>query len=543
MPRTKKVDANAPTTTETKSTKSTTKTTNSTKKTTAKSTTSSATKKQPTANEMREWYEKNKSKLNFDKANEALKNLRDISKTSSYRTVNSFDKNSLRSYLQNISSNEKNLRNLSRYLYYRSQVYYRLIAYNANMFCLDARSVIPNFSLVEENDKEAMKKSYNDTLTALDKMNLQYEFLKAYMTCFREDVFYGVYYFDPQSEESTSFFVLPLDPDYCRIQGVYPTGDFAFAMDMSYFRSHAELLEYWGEPFESLYREYQNDGIKLKTIPPEYGICLKARAEDWETVVPVYAGLLNSIISLIDQEDLAAIADEQSIYKLIWMELETINGSSDVNDWKVDPDLALPYWNRMVNEALPDYISAAIIPGKLNQISFPDSQDTEVNRVENATKTVLNTSGGSQILNSSTISGTTAFNAAVKSDTEFAISMLLPQTQSIVNRILSLYVDNPSKVKFFEISVYTKEEFKATILKDNEYGLAPKLLVNALNGFSEKETLALNFLENEVLNLSFTPVQSAHTTSNKEGGGQTKSDIEITDDGEASRDKRDVAKG
>lgn len=514
MPRTKKVADNAPT-----------------------------VKNKHTAAEMKEWYEQNKNTLNFDKANEALKNLRDITKTSTYRTINNFDKSSLRTYLQNISSNEKNIRNLSRYLYYRSQVYYRLIAYNANMFCLDARSVIPNYSLVEDNDKEAILKSYNDTLTALDKMNLQYEFLKAYMTCFREDVFYGVYYFNPESENATSFFILPLDPDYCKIQGVYETGDFAFSMDMSFFKSHAELLEYWGEPFESLYREYQSDGVKFKTIPPEYGICLKARAEDWETVVPVFAGLLNSIISLIDQEDIAAIADEQSIYKMIWMELETINGSSNPNDWKVDPELALPYWDRMVNEALPDYISSAIIPGKLNQISFPDNQDTEVNRVENATKTVLNTSGGSQILNSSTISGTTAFNAAVRSDTEFAISMLLPQTQSIVNRILSLYVDNPSYVKFFEISVYTKKEFKDEILKDNEYGLAPKLLVNTLNGFSEKETLALNFLENEVLNLSFTPVQSAHTTSNKEGGAPTLSDSEISDSGEASRDKRDKSKG
>lgn len=527
MPRQKKVDANAPATT---------------KKTNNVSTSTTSSKRQPTANEMREWYENNKESLNFKKADEALKNLRDITKTSSYRTVNNFDKNSLRNYLKNISSNEKNLRNLSRYLYYRSQVYYRLIAYNANMFCLDARTVIPNYSIVDENDKEAIKKSYDNTLNALDKMNLQYEFLKAYMTCFREDVFYGVYYFDPEAESATSFFILPLDPDYCRIQGVYNTSDFAFSMDMSYFRSHSELLEYWGEPFESMYKQYQKDGTKYQPVPAEYGICLKARAEDWETVVPVYAGLLNSIISLIDQEDLAAIADEQSIYKLIWMELETINGSNDANDWKIDPNLALPYWNRMVNEALPDYISAAIVPGKLNQISFPDNQDTEVNRVENATKTVLNTSGGSQILNSSTISGSTAFNAAVRSDTEFAISMLLPQTQSIVNRILSLYVDNPSKVKFFEISVYTKEEFKASILKDNEYGLAPKLLVNALNGFSEKETLALNFLENEVLNLSFTPVQSTHTTSNKESGGQTKTDTEISDEGETSRDKRDKAK-
>lgn len=511
----------------------------------ASSKNNNSSKRQPTAAEMKEWYAKNKTNINYQKAEDALKNLRDVSKTTTYRNINNFDKNALRSYLKNISSNEKNLRNLSRYLYYRSQVYYRLIAYNANMFCLDARTVIPKYSLIEENDKEAMKKSYEDTLNALDKMNLQYEFLKAYMMCFREDVFFGAYYFDPESEDSTSFFVLPLDPDYCRIQGVYTTGDFAFCMDMSYFKSHPELLEFWGEPFQSMYKQYQKDNKKYQPVPPEYGICLKARPEDWETIVPVFAGLLNSIISLIDQEDIAAIADEQSIYKMIWMELETINGSNEVNDWKVDPDLSIPYWDRMVNEALPDYISSAIVPGKLNQISFPDNQDTEVNRIENATKTVLNTSGGSQILNSSTISGTTAFNAALKSDTEFAISMLLPQTQSIVNRILSLYVDNPSKVKFFEVSTYTKDEFKASILKDNEYGLAPKLLVNTLNGFSEKETLALNFLENEVLNLSFIPVQSSHTTSNKESGGAkpTLSDSEISDAGEASREKRDKAKG
>lgn len=322
MPRKKKVSIDAPTTTAIA--------TNS----------ESSVKKQPTPAEMRDWYNENKSKINFEKADEALKNLRDVSKTAAMRTVSSFDKSSLRTYLQNISSNEKNLRNLSRYLYYRSQVYYRLIAYNANMFCLNARSVIPNYSLIEDNDTEATLKSYYETLVAVDKMNLQYEFLKAYMTCFREDVFYGVYYFEPESEDSTSFFILPLDPDYCRIQGVYPTGDFAFAMDMSYFRSHQELLEYWGEPFESLYREYERDKIKYKLIPPEYGICLKARAEDWETVVPVYAGLLNSIISLIDKEDLADISDEQSIYKLIWMELETIQGSDEPNDWKVDPDLA-----------------------------------------------------------------------------------------------------------------------------------------------------------------------------------------------------------
>ena len=530
MPRTKKVDANAPAT-------------NTTRKT---NNTSSSTSKQPTAAEMKEFYEKNKHRIeNFDAANEAFTNFRDTSKSTTYTTISNFNKEDLRNYLQNITSNEVNLRNLSRYLYYRSQVYFRLIAYNANMFCLDARTVIPEYDLVEDNDKDTVTKSYNDTLKVLDKMNLQYEFLKAYMTCFREDVFYGCYYFDPESDFKSPFFILPLPSDYCKISGVYTgTGDFAFTMNMDYFKRNKDLLDIWGEPFVSMYNKSQQSGESKWQPIGEQGVCLKAHAEDWETIVPVFSGLLNSLVNLLYLEDIQSIADQQEIYKMIWMELETLSGADDVNEWKVDPELVLPYWQRMVNEALPDYTSAAIIPGKINQISFDSDKATDTNKIENATKTVLNTSGGAQILNSSSISGSTAFNAAIRADTEFAISMLLPQTQAIVNRIISYYVDNPSFVKFIEVSVYTKDAYKESILKDNTYGLAPKLLVNSLNGFSERETLSLHFLENECLNLNFIPVQSSHTTSNNgdnEGVKPTLSDTEISDDGEASRDKRDKA--
>ena len=177
-----------------------------------------STKKQPTAQEMREFYEQNKRRLeNFDSANDALLNLRNLSKNTTYTTISNFNKEELRSYLRNVSANEVNLRNLSRYLYYRSQVYQKLIAYNANMFCLNARSVIPEFSFVDKNDKKKTLKSYDDTLKALDKMNLQYEFSKMYVANFREDVAFGCCYFDPDAEEKTSFFILPLPLTYQKI--------------------------------------------------------------------------------------------------------------------------------------------------------------------------------------------------------------------------------------------------------------------------------------------------------------------------------------
>lgn len=281
-------------------------------------------------------------------------------------------------------------------------------------------------------------------------------------------------------------------------------------------------------------------------MPDEYAICLKARAEDWETVVPPFSGLLSGIINLIDLDDLQAIADAQDIYKMIWLELETITGSEDPDDWKVNPDIVIEYFNRMINECLPDYTSAAIVPGKLDQISFNNDKATDTNKIAKATETLFNSSGGAQILNSATISGTTAFGAAIRADTELAISMLLPQTQGWVNRFLTYWVSNPAKVKFFEVSAYTKDEFKKELLEGAQNGLPTALAYNTLNQFSEKETLALNVLEQQVLGISnlFVPLQTSYTQSGSSdtGGAPTKDSTEITDDGEASKDKADKAK-
>lgn len=507
--------------------------------------TGASSAKQPTAAEMRQYYEDSMKRIEeYANAKDALKNLTDISKTVS-KTISAYNKENLIDYLRNIGSNEKNLRNLSWYLYYRSQVYRRLINYNATMFCLDARSVIPNYDLTKDNDSNKMLKSYYDTLVMLNNMHLQGEFLKIYITCFVQDVFYGVVYYD-----ETGLFILPLPADYCKIAGRYNNGDFAFALDMTYFRgTNNYLLEYWGEPFVSMYRVYESEGnnARWQIVPEEYAVCLKQEIADWQTIVPPYSGLFNELINLEDVKDVQAIADEQDIYKMIWVELATLPNAKQADEWAVDPSIAVEYFNRMVNEALPDYTSAAIVPGKIDQINFNQDKASDTNKVANATKTVLNSSGGAQILNSSTISGTTAFTAAIIADTEMAISSLLPQTEAWVNRFIGYHISTPAKVKFFEISSYTKESFRKQLLESAQHGLPTKLALNTLSGFSELDTLALNYLEEEVLLLGDKfddPLSSTYTRSSYYGSrwGRPRSDDgDLTDDGEASREKSDQA--
>lgn len=496
-----------------------------------------------TVAEKKEFYEKSKAKRQFTEEDfkrfadtqDAFKKLRDVTKNTRQTSISSYSKDKVITYLKNVSSYETELRNLSRYLFYRSQVYFRLIMYNATMFDLNARYVVPPYDLTKENNKDKMLKSYYQTLKMLDAMDLQSQMLPVFVNNFLEDVFYGCCWID-----DTGMFILPIPSEYCKISGRYFTGDYSFSVDMSKYKKFEDIIEGLGEPLSSMYTAYGgNNSNKWQPMPDEYAICTKARTESWETVCPVYSGLFLDLINLLDLADIQAIADEQQIYKLIVATIPTLSGATVADDWAVDVDTAIDYYNKLA-DSLPDYVGAAISPIPLNSLNFSDDQASDTTKVQKATKEVLNTSGGAQILNSSTISGAEAFRSATRADSEFAISSLLGQVQGWVNRMLSYQVSNPSKVKFFEVSAYTKDAFKESIQKDLNYGYVSSLATNALNGFSELDTLSLNYFENEVLNVGdkFKPLQTASTTSNKESGGQEKSETEISDEGDKSRDKK-----
>lgn len=454
------------------------------------------------------------------------------------KVFSTFNKEQLRTFLKNPLSNYVNLRNLSRYLYYRSQVYRRIIHYNANMIDLNLRTIIPiNTNYKKEAKTDDLLNSFYETSLLINKMNLPLELLKAYIVCWREDVFYGCVYSD-----DTGFFVLPLDPDYCKVTAIYPTGDLAFDMDMTYFTRRKEQLEMWGEPFTSMYKEYQKNTVKgrWQPMPDKNCLCLKVNIDDWETPLPPYIALFNSLINLEDLNEITAIADEMQIYKLLVFRMPLISGSKEVNDFAVDPTTTVEYANRF--EA-PDYTEKIVSPVEIETIEFNHDQAQDVSKIENATKAVLTTSGGVQTL--CPPQGTTAYSAAIKSDEDYAISSLLPQTEAWLNRWLSYQLKNPAKVKFLEVTKYTKKEYKDSLIKDMNFGAPVAMLLNTLNGFSELETISMAKF-NQALNLQslFVPLATSSTSNGNElvGGRPTseESGNDMSDSGEASRDKREA---
>lgn len=499
-----------------------------------------------TAEEMRVWFDANKKNIeNFAKYYSENHTLKDVMKKQSGRSINAIDKATLKKYLQNISKNEKNLRDTARYLYYRSNILFRIINWYANMWDLRCRKVTPVYDLKKQPTPEKALKSYNATLTMLDKMNLQGNITEALINVYREDVYYAISFYD-----ETGMFFYPLDPDECTIDSRYSTGDFGFAMDMSKWKSaqRQKIIEYIGSPLKEMYDEYVSSGVSYIHCPDKYAFCLKFRTDTWDIAIPPLLPTFIQMGGLEDLVDIQAEADDLSIYKLIYMPLKTISGSKNIDDFEIDPALAKRYFDALVSEGvLPDNVGAAMVPGdELKTIDFSRSVDTNINSVEQSSNQILQTAGGGAVINSNKITSTAAFKAWLKAETEFALSTLLPQVAGYTNRKLSYHVSNPCKVDYFEVSVYTKDELKEDLLKSCQYSFANRMAYNTLLGISERETLANLYLENEVLKLQDVmkyPLASSFTSSNNDytdevgQGAPTKDDDELSESGERNRNR------
>lgn len=479
---------------------------------------------------IREQYkqEAEKQKRHFDEAIEGLKKLRDPNKQSSL-VFNNFDRESIRNYLQNPANNEDNLRNAAKYLYYRNQVLFRLVHWYSSMWDLRCRQIIPSYTFTKENSPDKMLKQYENTLNVLETYNIHGNWHDVALRCYLEDACFTIWFRD----DDNAFFYI-LDPSECKIDGRYFTGDFSYSIDMSKWRSNQrrELAEWLGSPISDMLAEYDRTGTKYIHMPDEYGAAFKFNSDRPDLVIPPFAPLLQAIATLNDTADLQALKDQASVYKLLLVPMKVLSGAKNSDDFEITPDLLIDYYKQML-EVLPEYVAAAPIPGEVtndNVIDFSTtSVDKDIDRLQQSQDTVMATSGGGAVLNASTITSTAAFNAWLKSESEFAISSLLPQIEGFTNRMLTYDVSGePCKVRYFECTVYTKQELAENLLESCQYSYSNRLAYNTLLGISEKATIATQFLENQVLKLPETmiyPLQSSYTTSSDGEVGQGRDTI------------------
>ena len=493
-----------------------------------------------TTAEMREWYETHKAAIeNFEKVQRGIQ-LIDPKKTIN-RTYTVFKRETLRNYMKNPLRYYLKLIELSKFLYIRSNPYRKIIHYNSSMVNVNYRSIIPKQDWAITVDQDTLLEDYYNTCKFFNVSDLQAEIYKMCVIAWREDTAYGCIY-----HNDDGIFILPIPYDIAKVDGMYNDGGLSFCVKMSYFDNHQDEIEFYGEPFVSMYREYQSDMTNglWQHMPDKYCFCIKVNIDDPLIPLPPYVALFNSIINLCDTEDLQADKDKASIYKLLSFEIEP-DDSPDPDSFKIDVETAVDYYNKACDR-LPDYVDAIITPMPVTPIAFKDDQAADINIVENATKTLYNSSGGAQILNSSTITTTIGWTSALIADEQYGTSTLRSQIQNFFNRWIQFYYKSHCEFVLLPVSPYTKQMYIDQLKSQFTYGVPLRMALGALDGFNEMQMMSLANLENNVLKLNetFIPPVSSNTQS---GGGESsevgqgrpaiENPAELTDEGDASRSK------
>ena len=471
--------------------------------------------------------------------------LTDLSKTES-RTFQTYSRETLRTYMKSPKSYESQLRNLSRYLYRLCYEYRRICLHYATMICGDAFNIIPLDDPTQEMTPEERTNTWYETMIRWQRMDFASELVKLLLVAWREDSVYAYVYDDSDQEGGTCFYQI-LDGDYCRVSSV-EAGVFRFAFDFSYFRSHETYLEYWDSEFKSKYEAYQKDStLRWQELEPERQVCFKVNSDDPTMDYSPVAPLFQTIINAIDLQEIQAVKDELSAYKLLVARLKPLSGTSDPDDFEIDPDTALKYYNKLAAN-VPPCVNVVLSPMEIDTIEFKDLNNTDdTDMISNSISNIFKHIGG--VILDSDKSGTTIYEAQIIADMKYGQSTLLPQVQKYLNLYFNYVVGTGhGYFKYIDgVCPYTRRQKRKELIESAQNGL-PRMSVGVLDGNTLLEQMSMLKLERDLglVDLMSNPLSTSYTQSGDtstvdtdpiNGGAPSKDSDDLTDSGSKSKER------
>lgn len=440
------------------------------------------------------------------------------------RKYNSYTDEEIEEFLKNPRSNEKQLRELARYLENTSQIFQKLVGY------LPSIAMVCPVLIPTRMDLGTIKVKFKDASDYLTLLNLPHNLLQVYRVCFREDVFYGLEY-----ETNDAYFIRQLDPDYCRISGV-EYGSYVFQMDMSFFDNKKnsdvdiELLDEYEQYipgfFTKAYNAYKKDAnLKWAEIPGSNSICIKLK-EELDYCYPPYASAYKDIRDIEDYKALAKVAEEQANYKIIGFKIPRLDSSkSDRTDnFAVKLSTAELFFD-LARESIDNNIGMFYSPMDFEDINFASSQSNSRNRVKEATDQLYDSLGFSKLLFNSDSATTLQYSTRLDESQIFALNR---QLETWVTRKFMYKFKGNFRCEFVDVTQLTVNDVADRLIKAATYGVPTVSHYCATLGISQSDMIALNYLQNDVLDIqnTFIPLSSSNTQGkigeNQAGRPETK---------------------
>jgi hypothetical protein len=428
---------------------------------------------------------------------------------------------------------QKQLREISLWLYSNGTHYKTLIQYFANLLTL-AYIIEPNYTISNDKvDKEKILKEHVKVSDYVELMNIKHEFSKVLLNGFREDLFYGYVYDSPNS-----FTIRKINPNYCKVSSV-EDGIFNFAFDFSYFNSYKDELPNYPAEFTSKYNTYLSQGYSFRwqELDSKNTVCIKVN-EDLEFPLPPFAGIFEAVLEIEDYKALKSAKTEIGNYKMLVQKIPVRSDSDDNNDYLIDFDQAMLFHSR-IEANLPEYIGLATTPMDVEDISF-DKDRADTDNVAEAMKMFYSEAGVSDMLFNPSEQGQIGLSSSVKVD-ESNMFKVLRQIERWINRRFKQKggVFKKWKIMMPKLTTINQDDKFEKYLKAAQYGVPTKSLIAASLDLSPAEMINLNILENDVfeLNDKWIPLASSHTETGDAGRPEIDDDKK-TDSGIKTKDKK-----
>ena len=238
------------------------------------------------------------------------------------------------------------------------------------------------------------------------------------------------------------------------------------------------------------------------------------------------------------------VKDSLDIYKLLVMKIPILDSKSP-DDLALSLTTAMKFYQKAL-EVLPPEIGAILSPGMdVDSVSFDKNATSDTNAIADSYQNVVEQTGISQIFDSSRLTGASSVKMSMLADALMATKGIMKQIEAFVNeRILLEYPNSKAYIKFIEVTTYTKEDRINKVKDAAALGLPVKMEYLSLLGYDPLESIASDWMETKLglaVDKFMHPLVSSYTQSGTSdtGGAPTKEDGNLTDDGEASRTKRD----
>ena len=451
-------------------------------------------------------------------------------------TYAKYTKEEIVRYLESPANYEKQLRQMSIYMFNVSNYYRRLIEYLANMSTFSYVVVPYSVDHSKPISKNLMKKQYYKVTDTLEKMNIPHEFSKALTIAFRDDVYYGYVW-----ETDDSFSLQNLDADYCKICSI-EDGCYNFAFDFSYFASNEDKLPNYPAEFSEMYELYKHDmtNFRWQELDSTKSICLKVNEHSY-IPIPPFVSLFSALADIEDYRSIAKNASESNNYKAFAMKLPI---NEDDGKLLIDFNDAKPFYDMLCN-ATPPNIGVSMSPFDITALNFDRSGAiSETNDVADAEASMWSEAGVNKVLFGGGEDPSASTLSMCTINDQMIIYKMMRQIARWINRKLkSITTKYKFKINFLEVTHYNQTEMHNQYLKDGQYGLPVRTAIMATQGFSPADTENISYLENEILGLADNeiPLTSANVQSG-DGGRPTNSEngIPLSESGEITADRQET---